>query len=129
MADLWSRLRQWLSRKFASLDSLLAENGFEPLSRPGRVVAATATLFWLAVAVYVNTSTGDDGIGTFFMLLYGAFSLFLIAGADTLAKRAWRTPHAQLSVAGLVWGRYGHALPDELARAGATLGAWRTANA
>jgi hypothetical protein len=29
--------------------------------------------------------------------------------------------------AGLVLGRYGHALPDELTRAGEVLGAWRAA--
>lgn len=52
----------------------------------------------------------------------------------THALRAGLSAHAVARLlghadAGLVWRRYGHALPDELALAGATLGAWREAAA
>ena len=53
-----------------------------------------------------------------------AFASHALAGGLSAHAVAALLGHSD---AGLVWRRYGHALPDEVARAGEVLSAWRAA--
>jgi integrase len=53
-----------------------------------------------------------------------AYASFLLASGLSAHAVARLLGHSD---AGLVWRRYGHALPDELARAGEALSEWRLA--